>query len=261
MIKLGRKGFTVIEFLIASTLTVAVVGSSTIGIALAEKIQRNTYYTDVMNQVGNSIIQGSKALNCNVLFNSDTTLACKASYDPATGIKEINSPTDGILFPSTDGSYKYTVSSNFVLNVKVTSTWLEASKSDSCFNPNFSPSEHPQPNMILRNYKIDAVAAGRIVKSKTFTDLQNISPSIVSFGSSGLSTYSVGYKDTSPGVGSTPKLYTATVRLSTGESYVVNRYTDWNGCVWFPFIGSSSSIVLTNPPYTNTGNTGGRYDA
>jgi hypothetical protein len=264
LIKISRKAFTVIEFLIASTLTVAVVGSSTIGMAIAENIQRNTYYVDTMNQVGNSIIQGSKALNCNVIFNSDTTAACKSSFDLASGeIKEINSINDGILFPRTDGLYKYTISRNFVLNIRVSTTWLEATKSDSCFNSNFTvnPSEHPQPNMLLRNYKIDATASGVIVKSKTFTDLQNISSDVVSFGTPNLKTYSVGFRDNTPGLDKNPKLYSATIRLASGETNIVNRYTDWKGCVWFPFIGSSSSINMTNPSYSNSGSTGGRNEA
>ena len=261
MIIIKNKAFTVIEFLIASTLTVAVVASSTIGIGLAEKIQRDTYYSDTMNQVGNSLVQGSRALNCGVLFTSAAQLSCKAVFSN-NGDVEINtaapippsgtSPTDGILFPFTDGTYKYTVSSNFHLNIKISTTWLEAGSTDSCVHTGFTITEYPQPNMILRRISITSIEGNRTVKSKTFTDLQTVSSSIQSILGSGANTYSVSSANLTAGNLSKVDF---TYNGTTISTY---RYNDYKGCVWFPFV--SQGVTSTLNGNTIPGNSTGRVN-
>ena len=260
MIKRKSKAFSVIEFLIASVLTVGVVGSSTVGIGLAEKIQRETYYNDVLNQVGNSLIQGTKALNCGVEFTTKTRNACKAIFTN-NGYVEINSaapvppigssPSEGMWFPFTDGTYKYTLSSNFKLNIKVATTWLEAGKTDSCVQAGFSPTEYPQPNMILRTITITGIAGSRSVKTKVFNDLQTVSSSVKSIVEPSDVTYSASVSSLTPGV-ITKAEFVGTTNTT------VYRYNDWKGCAWFPFISQGASTTIA----TNTipGNSVGRVN-
>ncbi len=260
MIRVKNKAFSVIEFLIASVLTVGVVGSSTVGIGLAEKIQRETYYNDVLNQVGNSLIQGTKALNCGVEFTTKTRSACKAVFTNS-GYVEINSAApippvgsnigDGILFPFTDGTYKYTVSNNFKLNIKISTTWLEAGKTDSCVQSGFSSAEYPQPNMILRTVTLTGIAGSKSVKTKIFNDLQTVSSSIRSIVEPSSITYSASASGLIPG-------NITEAKFNGSANTTVYRYNDWKGCVWFPFISQNASTTIIGN--TISGNSVGRIN-
>ncbi len=276
MIKIKPKAFSVIEFLIASVLTVAVVGSSTIGIGLAEKIQRDTYYIDLMNQVANSIIQGSRSLNCGISFSVKTDVACKGKYSSITKQEiEINSAmnpdparkNDGVIFPNSDGVFKYTISNKSYLKVTLSTTWLEAGKTSSCYNSNISDAlDHPQPNMFLRKLDIEAYEGNRKISSKKYTDIQAVSLFTEAIKGDGSDdTYSVGYKPnpiTNPNPISVNQLYSAKFTYA-GKEYVVNRFTDHKGCIWFPFVGHNvvTTIDKTTGVYSNSGSSRGRYEA
>jgi hypothetical protein len=271
LIKIKPKAFSVIEFLIASVLTVAVVGSSTIGIGLAEKIQRDTYYIDLMNQVANSIIQGSRSLNCGISFTDKTDVACKGKYSNITKQEiEINSavnldPTkknDGVIFPNSDGVFKYTISNRSYIKVTLSTTWLEAGSTDSCYNSKFlDPEDHPQPNMFLRKLVLAAYEGNREISSKKYTDIQAVSLFTEAIkGDSSGDTYSVGYKPNSTNIN---QLYTAKFTYA-GKEYIVNRFEDHKGCIWFPFVGRNvvSTIDKATGVYSNPGsNRPGRYEA
>jgi hypothetical protein len=249
-----KKAFTVIEFLIASTLTVAVVASSTIGIGLSEKIQRDTYYSDTMNQIGNSLIEGSRALNCGIIYNMDEiNNPCKASSLGTT--MSLNSG-DEMLFPRDDGIYTYKVSNTLYFEVKLNSRWLEAGRNNSCKNVNIDPSSYPQPNMLLRSFKISGIANGKPIKTrpKTFSDIQSVSAGITGIQSSTSSnlTYSAG------AVSSGPSLITATLKdiVDTAKVIKIARFPDQDGCAIFPFIDGNVSVEIDN--VTKRSSTGGR---
>ena len=256
MIFYKKKGFTVIEFLIASTLTVAVVASSTIGIGLSEKIQRDTYYSDTMNQIGNSLIEGSRALNCGINFNMNEINypnPCKAGFLSTT--MSLNSGDD-MLFPWNDGIYTYKVSNTLYFEVKFNSRWLEAGRNNSCKNGNIDLSNYPQPNMLLRSFKISGIANGKPIKTKpkTFNDIQSVSAGIPGIQSSTPSNlaYSAG------AVSSGTSLITATLKDlgNPAKVIMIARFPDQDGCVIFPFIDGNVSVEING--VVKNSNTGGR---
>jgi len=249
------KAFTVIEFLIASTLTVAVVASSTIGIGLAEKIQRDTYYSDTMNQIGNSLIEGSRALNCEITYNIvQSSNPCKASSLDATSTISNNGD---MLFPRNDGNYVYKVSNSLIYEISLKTRWLEAGSNDSCINSNITDlSKYPQPNMILRSFIISGKLNGKPIKTKakTYNDIQSVGSGIMGIASSNTSnlTYSAGF------TASKNTLVTAKLRdlQNAGNVIEIVRSTDEKGCVLFPFIDRNVSIEAGG--LVKTGPSGGR---
>lgn len=252
MIRKKKKGFSLVEFLVASTLTIGVVASSTLSMGIAQRLQQEAYYDDLAYQIGNSIIQGSRSIGCGMAtgdpaFDTRIFSGCEAKFIPGSDT-EINtkapvnpcvatSGTRSICLPATDGDrYNYTISSSLKLRIIYRTAWLSSStlSSNSVDACNVTTS---QPDIFRRTLTILTIKNGVVSNSRKIIDYQAID--------SGSSIYSfqnhASIAITLPGGVTKPSYY----YFKDNNNNTIYRIPDSGNCGWFAFIpvsGSANSI-------------------
>ena len=267
MIIRTRKGFSVIEFLIAASLTVAVVGSSTIAIATSEKIQRDTYYKDQSLSIVNSIIQGSRAMHCGSMlgnnvqnFDSNILASCKGN----SSVTELNIG-GALAIPAYDGDYTYTPSgfSRLKFTIQYRTAWLNYNKKNSCDVAALSANANlqlldSQPVILRRKVTISWNTGNRANRPITYTDLQSFDSQTPPFNYG----ENIGSKYVLDKPSETIFNFT---NNSVNPNISFQRIVDNDGyptstisCVIFPFLLTSQnfSISINGTPLQNQGNFG-----
>ena len=248
------KGFSIVEFLVASTLTLAVVGSSTIAITIAQKQQQKSFYNDISYSIGNSIIQQSRAIGCGMAngdpaFDNKIFNACKARFVPGSEV-EINtqfpikntSVTNLINIPATDGNnYVYSISETVKLKIIYRTAWLSsgtlATYGSNSANTSACSFSDSQPNIFRRELNIFTVKDGLIVNARNITDYQSINKQSGNFNSS--TSGSVQITETSK-----VKEY---YKLEGGASgQVIYRLPDQKNCAWFGFLPAGKEFKFSS---------------
>lgn len=254
MINRKKKGFSLVEFLVASTLTIAVVASSTLSMGIAQRLQQEAYYDDLAYQIGNSIIQGSRSIGCGMAtgdlsFDSRIFNGCEAKFIPGSD-SEINtkspiapctasSGTRSICLPATDGDrFFYTISSSLKLRIIYRTAWLSSSSLNSS-NVDACNITSSQPDIFRRTLTILTIKNGVVTNARKIIDFQAVD--------AGSSIYS--FKNhasivvTLPGGVSKPSYY----YIKDGSNNTIYRLPDSGNCAWFAFIpvsGSSNSVDI-----------------
>lgn len=267
MILSQKKAFSVIEFLVAASLTVAVVGSSTIAIATSEKIQRDTYYKDQSLSIVNSIIQGSRAMHCGSMlgnnvqnFDSNILASCKGN----SSVTELNIG-GALAIPAYDGDYTYTPSgsSRLKFTIKYRTAWLNYNKKNSCDVASLASNANlelidSQPVGLRRKVTISWNTGNKANKPITYTDFQSFDSQTPPFN--------YGPKIGSKYVINKPsETIIKITNNSTNPNISFQRIVDNDGsttsnisCVVFPFLITlqNFSISINGTDLPNQGNFG-----
>jgi hypothetical protein len=272
MIRYRDKGFSIVEFLVASSLTLAVVGSSTIAIATSEKIQRSTFFKDKAVMLASTIINGSKVMNCGSLTNLSNAVTTRDSYieKNCSSSLELNDPIKGLQIPTYDGDYTYSINPNNPsstsgkFNITYRTAWLTSGSLDVTSSIASANSSYTTPMIELFNSQPYILRRTVLVTWKSpgnndmvygpITDIESfdgISNSLVASDSASKGTTSAYYCETpaplSPKniilsrTGSAIK----TTRVIGATATQVNQKLPSESCAWFPFLERTGTYSIT----------------
>lgn len=273
--KKANKGFSIVEFLVASTLTLAVVGSSTIAIATSEKIQRSTFFKDKAVMLTSTIINGSKVMNCGGLTNlndSSLTRDYYVSKNCSNSVMELNDPIKGFQIPMYDGDYTYSISpgnpsstsGKFAISIRT--AWLTSGSQntqnslDKIANTSYLTPEvelfNSQPYVLRRTVMVTWKSPGnQDMIYGPITDLESFdgkSSNLVAMNSvTKGTTFSAYYCESTP-----PSTVKKVELIRNGSSIKVIRIIGASAaqttaklpnesCAWFPFLDKNASYSLS----------------
>jgi len=260
------KAFSVVEFLIASLLTVSVVSGTTLAISISNDLANKNLVLDHVNSSANSIFQLSRVLKCG---------AAESSYFTAIESKCLNNPTSPKAFSGAadfvwpDTVVRYHGSLGFQAHMYT--VWQQSTppvrtnSGDPCQiapqDENVSNLDAYQPGKITRILILEYTLRGVDYFSQ-FSDTQSLENSsfynsigkgavVVSRAPQNMNVLISGnsYKNTSSNLPSYTRIY-YTTSLTSGK--IFSTVLDKNGCGWIPFIPINTNINLYNDASAST---------
>ena len=264
----NKKGFSVIEFLVASILIITVVSSTSLSISVSKKSQQVTYANDLASEIANNIFRSLRGSGCDMLLNENDSKVPSSLNGcrefPIVGNNELNS-CDGIVIPNHDSnnlifspnkilvkdgvcSVSGATTSTMNFKIKFNTRW-DKSCSVNSFNPSECPpisSNGERPDLFIRELQIDAYNGSNTtpIFTKKYVDMQAIDLTSTAFGFNENGETDKGYLVINSQAGNVVELTTPNTNVK------IYKTADKNGRAFFPFLipttGSTKYSYGTN---------------